>query len=244
MSFDLPRCGRQVSWLAAAGCLVGVLALAGPVAPAAAQQAQPTTDPTNQPGELQKLVQELSDQFWYAFRYNVPEHRLRHEQLREAITAWNASSQNAADRQTMVAWLRGAMQASMPGTLQPLPALPEFGKPAADNTVAAPTAVTTSTTAAATPPPSPAPAAATQTNTSYKPVVPDAPTAAGNQTKAPQSAAAGDDFWFSKSGEDAAVQSGTKNSGDFWSEYPQGAPSQDSTAPAESNPFGDDPQSP
>jgi hypothetical protein len=80
----------------------------------------------SQSAGLQQLVQELSAQLWFSYRGRIPEHRLRHAQLAEAIEAWNASSQNAADRQVMTTWLLDAMRTSMPGSKKPMPATPKF----------------------------------------------------------------------------------------------------------------------
>ena len=182
MSAEFSRVWRPAAWLAAMGLLVGALVLWGL---AASADAQFWTRPASQPAGLQQLVEEFSAQLWYSYRGRIPEHRLRHEQLAEAIEAWNASSQSAADRQVMTTWLRDAMRASMPGSNQPMPPSPEFAG-----------------SAASTPAPtSPAPSQPEAT-TSNKPGAPDAPDAPVPSTQGePTDAATGEngeteDYWF------------------------------------------------
>jgi hypothetical protein len=136
MSASLLRLWRPAAWLMAVGLLAGALILSVLAAVADAQYRMPTA---SQPAGLQGLVQELSAQLWFSYRGRIPEHRLRHAQLAEAIEAWNASSQNAADRQVMNSWLRDAMRASMAGANQPMPTTPKFTGSTAASTLPAPT---------------------------------------------------------------------------------------------------------
>lgn len=125
------------AWPAVVGLLTAVVAVPAFAPPAAAQSAQ-------QASSLQQLVDELGSQLWLAYRANVPEHQRRHEQLRQAIAAWNASSQSQTDRELMAAWLRAAMRSSMPGSYQPMPPLPALDHPAAPTASMAPAQSVTS----------------------------------------------------------------------------------------------------
>jgi hypothetical protein len=163
---------------------------------------------------LQTLVGQLSDQFWFAYRANIPEHRLRHDQLRQAIEAWNESTQTAQDRQLMSQWLRDAMAASMPGGKQALPPLPDFG------------------TVAELPAP--------QSTTSNKPIVSDQPAVpmehpADNQPEFRDDAPAQTPPVGIE-----PVESDSPGGDDFWGDYPAETEPTESLVPND-NPFGDDP---
>jgi hypothetical protein len=215
MIANVTRVWRPVMWFAAVGLLAGGVLLSGLSTSADAQYWAPSA---SQSASLQRLVGELSAQFWYSYRGDVSEHRLRHEQLAEAIGAWNASPQNGADRQVMIKWLRDAMQASMPGSNQPMPATPVF------------TDAELPTPASATPSES---NPDSKTNTMPTAVDASVPTASATETQTqPTEATSGEstgksgapeDSWFNSTGEEA----------------PGGASPTD--IPAGSNPFGDDP---
>lgn len=201
----LDQRGRRLAALSViAGLLTGLAVALVPAAPAAAQS-------VNQSSSLQQLVDELAAQFWFAHRANLPEFQYRHEQLRQAIAAWNASSQNAADRQLMATWLRDAVHSSMPGMQQPLPPLPAFDRPAAQSAAESPTSVP----------------AASVSVTSQKPVVP-AVSDASRAEVVPDNGRA----------PDMPVESHAAEELPFWFAQPdEMAP----TGDAAGNPFADDP---
>ncbi len=78
---------------------------------------------------LQSLVDDTQFQINLGYRYNLPELERRHEQIDKTIAAWKASSRSDADNRQLADWLRGAIRASMPGSAEPLPPLPEFAPP-------------------------------------------------------------------------------------------------------------------
>ena len=82
--------------------------------------------------DLRPLVADLAVQLRLAYRGDVPEYTRRHEQLRAAISAWNTSSQNTAERQQLADWLRSAIRSSMPGSNAPFPPAPTFGRSAVE----------------------------------------------------------------------------------------------------------------
>jgi len=227
MSCDFSRPGRPRGWLSVVLWLVATLVLFGHPDSAAAQAPS-----AGQSVGLQKLVDELSDQFWFAYRGNIPEHRLRHDQLRQAIEAWNQAPKTTQNRGLMVQWLHESMVASMPGARQPLPPLPDFGS----TVLPAPSSTATSS-AAAPAPAAPAPRAS-QSTTSNKPVVKDQPA-----ESTPGQAADEQDYWFSQQTEQSPAETDTQSSDDFWEAYP----ADNNPAPAGSpgsDPFGDDPVGP
>lgn len=79
---------------------------------------------------LQSLVNDTAVQFKLAYRHNATEHRRRHQQLVETITAWRAARRNDVNNRMLAGWLRGAIRNSMPGSRDPLPPMPKF-QPAA-----------------------------------------------------------------------------------------------------------------
>ena len=99
--------------LASVGLLIAVFA-----SPAAAQ--------SNRTAELQQLV----DDFGYQLKLirlldpSAAEKRLR--QLAIARDRWNTSTRTETDAETMRQWLIDSIQASMPGSLEPMPELPWF----------------------------------------------------------------------------------------------------------------------
>lgn len=97
--------------------------IANLIAPAA--HAQSTSEP-----RLQSLVDDTAFQLGLTYRFNVTELKQRREQVDKALEAWNKSSRSEADNRALAAWLRGAMRASMPGSQEKLPPLPNFQTPA------------------------------------------------------------------------------------------------------------------
>jgi hypothetical protein len=104
---------------------VWVLLAAIHVAPSARGQTPHT------PARLQSLVNDAVVQVQLSYRQDPAERQRRHAELGHAVAAWNKSSRSPADNERLGDWLRRAMRASMPGSHEPLPPLPEFASPAA-----------------------------------------------------------------------------------------------------------------
>lgn len=81
--------------------------------------------------ELVLLESDLRFQLEQAFRHNEGERDQRIALLERAMQAWAESPQNQEDQKLLGTWLLESTIRSMPGTTEPLPSLPEFGKPAA-----------------------------------------------------------------------------------------------------------------
>lgn len=127
----------------AAGLMAG-LAVVAVVAPAAMAQSPAANTPNANSavpaaGRLQALLRATDTQFQIAYRFNAEEQQHRREQLAAAVAAWRAAGRDSANDQRLADWLRAAIRNSMPGSREPLPAVPNFERPA----VAAPTAATT-----------------------------------------------------------------------------------------------------
>jgi hypothetical protein len=103
---------------------VAVLSLCAIALVAAVPQARAET--RNTVADPRSLSVELTIELQLVYRDNVPEFTLRSEQLRQAITAWNASGKSRADRKQMAAWLHEAIRVSMPGSAKQLPPVPSF----------------------------------------------------------------------------------------------------------------------
>ncbi len=120
------------------------------------------------PSHLQSMVNDLGLQIDMRYRASMTERQQRIDQLAQAIAGWNASARSTSDRAALESWLREATLSSMPGSVAPMPAVPQFDKPQpktmADATVA-PVGVVTN-----------------------KPVVPDQPSAS-EQLPAPGTSA-------------------------------------------------------
>jgi hypothetical protein len=81
------------------------------------------------PHKVTDVVQVASDlrfQLEMAFRHDSREQQARLAQLDAVMSAWNVAPQSDADRELLLAWLREAGTNSLPGVMQPLPAVPEF----------------------------------------------------------------------------------------------------------------------
>ncbi len=81
--------------------------------------------------ELVLLESDLRFQLEQAFRHNEGERDQRIALLERAMQAWAESPRNQEDQKLLGTWLLESTIRSMPGTTEPLPSLPEFGKPAA-----------------------------------------------------------------------------------------------------------------
>jgi hypothetical protein len=76
--------------------------------------------------KLQVLVNDTSAQFQLAYRQHPDERDHRKEQLTAAIEAWRAAPRSEANNERLANWLRAAILSSMPGSQEPLPAVPSF----------------------------------------------------------------------------------------------------------------------
>jgi hypothetical protein len=79
--------------------------------------------PTN---KLQGLVNATAAQIQLAYRQYPEERAQRQEQLVAAVAAWRAAPRSEANNERLSAWLREAILNSMPGSKEPLPAVPNF----------------------------------------------------------------------------------------------------------------------
>ncbi len=93
--------------------------------PASAGLAAPATD------KLQVLLNNTVAQLQLAYRQHPVERAHRQEQLVAAVVAWRAAPRNEANNEKLANWLRAAMASSMPGSREPLPAIPSFAVVAA-----------------------------------------------------------------------------------------------------------------
>jgi hypothetical protein len=76
--------------------------------------------------KLQVLVNDTAAQFRLVYRQQPGERALRQEQLATAIAAWRAAPRSEANNERLATWLRAAILSSMPGSQEPLPAVPGF----------------------------------------------------------------------------------------------------------------------
>jgi hypothetical protein len=83
------------------------------------------------PGDdVTRAVADLRFQFDMAFRHDAREHDGRVTQLNSLVSAWEKSPKSADDQAKLFQWLQESAGRSLPGALAPLPALPEFSRPA------------------------------------------------------------------------------------------------------------------
>src|SRR6476469_810321 len=97
-----------------------VLAVMTWLIPEIAGAAAPAAD------KLQLLVNDTAAQLQLAYRQHPDEKARRQEQLTAAVAAWRAAPRSEANNERLATWLRAAMLSSMPGSLEPLPAVPSF----------------------------------------------------------------------------------------------------------------------
>jgi hypothetical protein len=76
--------------------------------------------------KLQVLVNDTAAQLQLAYRRHPDERARRQEQLMAAVAAWRAAPRNEANNERLATWLRAAILSSMPGSQEPLPAVPSF----------------------------------------------------------------------------------------------------------------------
>jgi hypothetical protein len=104
--------------------LFGLLTIMAGFTPVAARAA-------TQRERLPNLIAEASDQFELAYRAYPAEGKHRQEQLNAVVAAWRSAPRTEVNNERLNAWLRAAIQSSMPGSREPLPMTPSF----ATNTV-------------------------------------------------------------------------------------------------------------
>jgi hypothetical protein len=90
--------------------------------------------PIASPQRLQPLVNDAVAQLQLSYRYDAAERQQRYETIGRAVAAWNQSRRTPAHNEQLADWLRRAMRASMPGSREPLPPVPEFDRPIAAET--------------------------------------------------------------------------------------------------------------
>jgi hypothetical protein len=76
--------------------------------------------------KLQVLVNDTAAQLQLAYRQRPDERARRQEQLTAVVAAWRAAPRNEANNERLATWLRAAIVSSMPGSQEPLPAVPGF----------------------------------------------------------------------------------------------------------------------
>lgn len=76
--------------------------------------------------KLQALVNATAAQMQLAYRQHPEERARRHEQLIVAVAAWREAQRTEANNERLAVWLREAILSSMPGSNEPLPAVPNF----------------------------------------------------------------------------------------------------------------------
>jgi hypothetical protein len=76
--------------------------------------------------KLQILVNDTAAQLQLAYRQHPDERARRQERLTAAVAAWRAAARNGANNERLANWLRAAILSSMPGSQEPLPAVPSF----------------------------------------------------------------------------------------------------------------------
>ena len=97
-----------------------VLAAMPLLSPKIAGAAAPAAD------KLQVLVNETAAQLQLAYRQHPDERARRREQLAAVVAAWRAAPRSEANNERLATWLRAAILSSMPGSKEPLPAVPSF----------------------------------------------------------------------------------------------------------------------
>jgi len=87
------------------------------------------------PDRAQALIRETAAQLQIAYRLHPEEGGLRQQQLNAVVNAWRAAPRSDANNERLIAWLRSAIRASMPGSRDALPANPTFAGAAASTIV-------------------------------------------------------------------------------------------------------------
>ena len=88
----------------------------------------PTFGQTGDTGQLQQLVNDFGFQLNMLRDFDGRAAEERTRALAVALDRWNSSTRTDADYQKMKQWLDAAIDATMPGSKDPLPALPWFEK--------------------------------------------------------------------------------------------------------------------
>jgi hypothetical protein len=89
-----------------------------------------TQNHENPGDDVTRAVADLRFQLDMAFRHDERERDGRLAQLDALVSAWETSPKSADDRARLFKWLQASAGRSLPGALAPLPALPEFSRPA------------------------------------------------------------------------------------------------------------------
>lgn len=77
---------------------------------------------------ITQLESDFRFQLERAFNHDTKEREHRLQQLNQVIADWNNADRTETDKELLANWLSEATVRSMPGSLQALPPLPEFGK--------------------------------------------------------------------------------------------------------------------
>ncbi len=117
----MQRLSRFLSTMLRVAFCYGVLLASSPVA-----LAQKSDLKTERGRQLQTLSNDLALQLKIAFRKDAPEHLRRYRQLVRVLQDWNKSARSEHDYQAVLEWVQVAIKNSMPGSNEPLPALPHF----------------------------------------------------------------------------------------------------------------------
>jgi hypothetical protein len=116
MNFSSARGERMTAIIST---VVAVIILAGGVT-----AYQSNTAPVD---DIVQLESDLRFQLEVAFKHDPNQRAARLVELSKVSRAWLDSPQSEADREQLARWLLEATIRSMPGSLEPLPAIPTFG---------------------------------------------------------------------------------------------------------------------
>lgn len=78
------------------------------------------------PDPLHSLASDVWAQFELAYRSQPAEYERHRVQFNAVIEAWRAAPNPEVADKLLAAWMHAAIQASMPGSRTPLPAMPQF----------------------------------------------------------------------------------------------------------------------
>ena len=101
-----------------------IMPTAVPTASAQSTRQLATHDQTT--ADMQALVNDLGWQLANMYRGRTDEFNVGYAKMQSALEAWNQSGRTTADVAVMKGWLRGAIQACMPGAANDFPPTPVF----------------------------------------------------------------------------------------------------------------------
>lgn len=78
--------------------------------------------------DIGQLEADLQFQFERTFRHDARQGEARLATLEKVMAGWRESAQSDLDREQLVAWMHESAMRSIPGTLAPLPEIPEFSQ--------------------------------------------------------------------------------------------------------------------